>query len=145
MTGFQWASVFVGMLFLFLGFGNMVSTGSNICTSPQATESLTPQSPNYWCKLLAHSKYLRWWVTVAPHQIGKKCCLFRNCLVVAGRMLFFTAEQVSVRMWKCGRCLMQVGGCTVQGGRRPRGRDRFASLHFSCLAINYELYVTTQI
>ena len=37
------------------------------------------------------------------------------------------------------------GRRAVQGGRRPRGGDRFACLHFSCLAINYELYFTIQI
>ena len=56
---------------------------------------------------------------MAPHKIKKKCCLFRNCLGVAGRMLFFMAEQVFLRMGKCGRCLIQTDGaqCREAGGQ----------------------------
>lgn len=32
---------------------------------------------------------------------------------------------------------MQVDGCTVQGGRGQGAEGRFASSHFSCLAINH--------
>ena len=39
--------------------------------------------------------------------------------MVAGRILFFTAEQVFLRMWKCGRCLMQMDDaqCRETGGQ----------------------------
>ena len=32
--------------------------------------------------------------------------------------------------------------CSVRGERRPKGREEFLSLNFSCLAIKYEFYFT---
>ena len=79
---------------------------------------------------------------MTPYKIKKERYLLRSCLVDAGRMLLFTADQVfllMVEVWLMHDADMQH---TVGGERRPRGREDVLCLNFSCLAIKYEFYLT---
>ena len=79
---------------------------------------------------------------MAPYKINKECYLLRTCLVGAMRMLLLMVEQVFLPMREV--CSMHNVGTqhTVRGERRPKGRENFSCLNFSCLAIKYEFHFT---
>ena len=75
---------------------------------------------------------------MTPYKIKKEGYLLRRCLDGAGRILLF--------LYGCA-CISANGEVllihkedtqsTVRGERRPKGRENFLCLNFSCLAINY--------
>ena len=62
---------------------------------------------------------------MAPYKIKKECYLLRSCLVDAGRMLLFMAEQVLLLMGEVW--LMHNAGtqCKVGDEGRPKLGKRF--------------------
>ena len=75
---------------------------------------------------------------MVPYKIKKECCLFRRCL--AGRMLLFMVKQVFLLMGEMSSMHNADPGCSVQGQRRPKGREVVLCLYCSCLVIKYEFY-----
>ena len=62
---------------------------------------------------------------VTLYKIKKECCLLKSCLIDAGRMLLFMAEQVFLltgKVWSMHNADTQ---CTVRGEGRPKGREEF--------------------
>ena len=66
----------------------------------------------------------------------------RSCLVDVGRMPLFMAEQVFLLMGEVWLMHNADTQCAVEGEGRPKGREEFLCLNFSCLAIKYESYFT---
>ena len=64
----------------------------------------------------------------------------RGCLINARRMLVFVVEQVFLPTWMVWWIQNVDARCTAEG--RPKGRENFVCLNFSCFAIKYELYFT---
>lgn len=62
---------------------------------------------------------------VTPYEMKKECCLFRSCLVDAGRMLLFSVEPVFLLMGEAWVMHNPDTQCTVRGERRPKGREDF--------------------
>ena len=75
------------------------------------------------------------------YKIKKECYLLRSCLVDAGRILLFMVEQVFLTMGEAWSMHIYNVQCEW-GERRPKGREEFLCLNFSCLAIKYEFYFT---
>ena len=79
---------------------------------------------------------------MTPYKIKKGCYLLRSCLVGARRMLLFMVEQVFLLMAEVWLMHNADTPCTVGEVRRPKGREEFLCLNFSCLAIKYEIDFT---
>ena len=67
---------------------------------------------------------------------------FTEFLIDARRMLLSMVEQLFPPMGEVWSMHDTDTQCTVWGERRPKGREDFLCLNFSCLAIKYEFCVT---
>ena len=59
--------------------------------------------------------------------------------------LLFIVEQVFLLMGEVRSMHNADTQCTVRGEGRPKGREEFLCLNFSCLAVKHEFYFTIDI
>ena len=72
---------------------------------------------------------------VTFYKIEEECYPLRSCLVGAGRMLLFRVGQVFLLMGEVWSMHNGDTKCTMLGEWRPKGREEFLCLNFSCLSI----------